>query len=65
MLNLIDSICQNLFILRIYFNFLLINYHYPDKILIVQWKKERNELRIGARNKKERKNRGADNVILI
>ena len=32
---------------------------------MVQWKKERNELRIGARNKKERKNRGADNVILI
>ena len=65
MLNLIDSICQNLFNLGIYFNFLLINYLYPDEILIVQWKKERKELRLGARNKKKRKNREADNVILI
>ena len=36
-----------------------------DKILIVQWKKGKKELRIGTRNKVERKNREVNNEILI
>ena len=37
----------------------------PDKVLIVQWKKGKKELRIGTRNKVERKNKEVNNEILI
>ena len=36
-----------------------------DKILIVQWKEGKKELRIGTRNKVEKKNREVNNEILI
>ena len=36
-----------------------------DKILIVQWKKGKKELRIGTRNKVERKNREVNSEILV